>query len=312
MDFYGDARMSVFRPRYLVSEMLHCDNFAYSPHHVVLRTVRPSGGRIEVHALNTETGKPTTFSACKVILCAGAINTAKIALNSLGLLNRQTGLLSNPYTYFPCVNLAMLGRPAADRRHSLAQLGGVLLSTAGESVDGVFQMYSYRSLLLFKLVKEMPLPPRSGLLVARALLNALAIFGIFFKDRQSDLKTMSIRATEPDQPSSVQFHYSLSETEQAWRREAEQRFRRGLWQMRCVPIGRVNPGSAGSIHYAGTVPSANPLLSGFHTNSDGCIEGLPGVYTGDSASWTYLPAKGLSFTLAANGIRVARMAAQAL
>ena len=77
-------------------------------------------------------------------------------------------------------------------------------------------------------------------------------------------------------------------------------------------MGRVNPGSAGSIHYAGTVPSADPLIPGFQTNPDGCIEGLPGVYAGDSASWTFLPAKGLSFTLAANAIRVARLAAKAL
>jgi hypothetical protein len=173
-------------------------------------------------------------------------------------------------------------------------------------------MYSYRSLLLFKLVKEMPLPPRSGLLVARALVNALAIFGIFFKDRQSGSKTLSIRSAGPNQAPAVQFDYALSESEQAWRREAEQRFRRGLREMGCVPMGRVNPGSAGSIHYAGTVPFATPLLPGFQTNPDGCIEGLPGVYAGDSAAWTFLPAKGLSFTLAANGIRVARMAAKAL
>jgi hypothetical protein len=206
----------------------------------------------------------------------------------------------------------MLGRPAADRRHSLAQLGGVLLSRAGDSVDAVFQMYSYRSLLLFKLAKEMPLPPRYGLLVARALVNALAIFGLFFKDLQSDAKALRILPAPPDEIPTLQSDYALSGVERAWQRETEQRFRCGLWRMRCLPTGRINPGNAASIHYAGTVPFANPLLPEFHTNPDGTIEGLPRVYAGDSASWNFLPAKGLSFTLAANGIRVARRVAQAL
>jgi hypothetical protein len=312
MDFYGDSRMSVFRPRYLVTEMLRGDNFSYTPHHVVLRVAKLFGGGIAVSAIDTRDGKPATFLARRVILCAGALNTARIGLNSLGIFRRPTGLLCNPYTYFPTVNLEMLGRPAADRRHSMAQLGGVLLSSGGDWVDGVFQMYSYRSLLLFKLVKEMPLPPRAGLLVARALVNALAIFGLFFQDRQSIAKRLSILPAAPDRTPALHFDYSLSRSEQEWRGEAERRFRRALWKMGCMPIGRINPGNAGSIHYAGTAPFSNPLLPGFQTNPDGCVEGLPGVYTGDSASWAYLPAKGLSFTLAANGIRVARLLARAL
>jgi hypothetical protein len=312
MDFYGDSRMSVFRPRYLVSEMRRSGYFTYTPGHAVLRVRALPEGAVEVLALNTQGGGPVSFRARTAVLCAGALNTGRIALNSLGLAGRRTTLLCSPYTYFPCVNLAMLGQPAADRRHSMAQFGGVLLSRAGDSVDGVFQMYSYRSLLLFKLAKEMPLPPRYGLWVARALVNALAIFGLFFKDLQSDAKALRILPGPPDEIPTLQFDYAPSEVERAWRREAEQRFRRGLRRMRCLPIGRINPGDAASIHYAGTVPFSNPLLPEFHTNPDGSIERLPGVYLGDSAPWNFLPAKGLSFTLAANGIRVARRVAQAL
>jgi len=312
MDFYGDSRMSIFRPRYLVTEMLRSKNFTYSPGHAVLSVTKLPGDDIGVLALHTESGKPVSFTAKKVVLCAGAINTGRITLNSLGLFHKQTSLLCSPYTYFPCVNLRMLGKRAADQRHSMAQFGGVLLSNTGDRVDGVFQMYSYRSLLIFKLVKEMPLPPSSALLAARVLINALAIFGIFFEDLQSQEKTLQIVPTGADQPPALQFSYSLSEVEENWKQEAEQRFRRGLWQMGCVPIGRVDPGHGGSIHYAGTVPFRNPKLSGVQTNTDGCVEGLPGVYVGDSASWTYLSAKGPSFTLSANAIRVARMAARTL
>src|SRR5262249_44715818 len=36
MDFYSDSRMSVFRPRYLVNEMLQSKHFTYTPRHAVL------------------------------------------------------------------------------------------------------------------------------------------------------------------------------------------------------------------------------------------------------------------------------------
>jgi hypothetical protein len=305
MDFYGDSGMSVFRPRYLVSEMMTRENFSYTPGYAVVRVSR-TPEYVEVAARSTRSQEIVCFTAKRVVLCAGAINTGRIALNSLGLVNRRTTLLCNPYTYFPCVNLAMLGRIATERRHSLAQFGGVLLSPERDSVDGVFQMYSYRSLLLFKLAKEMPLPPRYGLLVARALVNALAIFGLFFKDVQSNQKSLQILPGPADQPPTLAFDYNLSSDEAEWRRQSEERFRRALFAMGCVPMGRIHPGHAGSIHYAGTVPVFNPLIPGFHTNATGEIDPLPGVYAGDSAPWTFLPAKGLSFTLAANGIRVAR------
>jgi len=312
MDFYGDSRMSIFRPRYLVAEMLRSKDFTYSPYHTVLRVQHLAENAIALRAINTQTNEPVSFTGKRVILCAGAINTARIALGSLGLNHRTTTLLCNPYTYFPCINLSMLGKRSADLRHSMAQFGGVLLSNAGGPVFGAFQMYSYRSLLLFKLVKEMPLPPAAGLLAARALANSLAIFGIFFQDAQSHYKTLRVIPTTPDRSPALQFTYTLSSEERERKAEAESRFRKGLRQMGCIPIGRVDPGPAGSIHYAGTVPFTNPLLPGFRTNGDGCIEGLSHVYAGDSSSWNCLPAKGLSFTLAANAIRVARMAARGL
>jgi hypothetical protein len=114
----------------------------------------------------------------------------------------------------------MLGKRSADLRHSMAQFGGVLLSNAGGPVFGAFQMYSYRSLLLFKLVKEMPLPPAAGLLAARALANSLAIFGIFFQDAQSHYKTLRVIPTTPDRSPALQFTYTLSSEERERKAEA--------------------------------------------------------------------------------------------
>jgi hypothetical protein len=312
MDFYSDSRQSIFRPRYLIEQLHSFPRFEYRRERLVIR-FESTPACVRVHARNLATNTPETCTARRVLLCAGAINTARIVLNSLGLAGVRTTLLCNPYTYFPSVNLRMLGREARDRRHSMAQIGGVLECPDGSGrVRGAFQMYSYRSLLLFKLVKEMPLPPSQGLLVARCLLNSLAIFGIFFADAQSEAKCLALRETSEASSPVLRASYELSVQEKADKQEAEQRLAAAMRRLRCIPIGRVDPGNAGSIHYAGTIPFHNPLTPRFHCHPDSTIEGAPGVYVGDSASWNFLPAKGLSFTLMANAIRVARMAAGSL
>jgi len=311
MDFYGDSRKSVFRPRYLIERLRQEPNFDYRPGMAVFRIVSRSGERPRVQARDVATGKVEEFSAGKVVLCANALNSGRIVLNSLPLENRRTSVLCNPYTYFPTVNLGMLGRAADGRRHSLAQFGGVLLDSAGREIDGVFQMYSYRSLLLFKLVKEMPLPPSLGLLLARTLASSLSIFGIFFRDEMSEGKRMELTPGQPAERPSLRFSHTLSVRERVWKREGESRFRGAIVSAGCIPLGMVDPGPAGSIHYAGTIPLENPVNPAVRTLPDGTIEGLPNVYAGDSSSWVKLPAKGLSFTLAANGIRVAELVAKA-
>lgn len=310
MDFYGDSGKSVFRPRYLIEELRSNPAFDYRAGMAVFQIDSKPGERPCVHAVNTATGAIEKFTAARVVLCANALNSGRIVLNSLSLAKAQTTLLCNPYTYFPSVNLGMLGRPAGDRRHSLAQFGGVLLDDAGREIDGVFQMYSYRSLLLFKLVKEIPLPPSLGLLLARTLATSLSIFGIFFRDKMTEGKRMELVAGQPLEKPKLRFAHSFTPNEIAWKRACEARFRSALLRSHCVPIGQVDPGPAGSIHYAGTIPFTNPVNPHVRTLPDGTIAGLPNVFTGDSSSWSALPAKGLSFTLAANAIRVAELAAK--
>ena len=305
MDFYGDVRKSIYRPAYMIAELKKRPAFEYLGGRLALRFEnRPD--RVIVSARNLETDAIERHTAGRLMLCAGALNSARIALHSLALGGVvKSPILCNPYTYFPTVNLPMLGRAAGDRRYSMAQLGGVMEQIGGADVRGCYQMYSYRSLLLFKLVKEMPLPPQLGLTVARVLQNSLAIFGIFFSDQQQDSKFLSIKSAALDEMPVLQFDYRQTPGEIADQARHESQFAAALRSLRCFPIGKVDPGKAGSIHYAGTIPLENPFDKRFHSNPDGTLEGANRVYLGDGAAWNYLPAKGLSFTLMANALRVA-------
>jgi len=167
-------------------------------------------------------------------------------------------------------------------------------------------------LLLFKLVKEFPLPPKLGFLFARALVNSLSIVAVWHSCGQSTLRRAALGASGdfPALPS-MEFTYSIEDDRQREILAREKNLRRFLRQLRLVPLKTVDTGPAGGIHYAGTLPSESASFPAY-THSTGQVRAMPNVYVGDSSSWNYLPAKGLSFTLMANAIRVARHVASTI
>jgi hypothetical protein len=199
----------------------------------------------------------------------------------------------------------MLGREAIDRRHSLSQL--VAICAPQDAPDDVVsaQFYSYRSLLLFKLVKEIPLPAWAGLQIARLVMSSLAIVGIHHSDASHAGKTLRILPHAADGLPEVRFDFRPSEEEQWRRRRREGVLVRQLLRLGVVPYAKLSPGLASSIHYAGTLPvCATPELP-FASRRDGRLWAAPHVYVGDSAGWRFLPAKGLTYTIMANARRVA-------
>jgi hypothetical protein len=206
----------------------------------------------------------------------------------------------------PMVNLRMFGREADDARHSLAQLHVWLEDGPGLSDNCSVQLYSYRSLLLFKLVKEMPLPPWLGLQVARALVNSFAICGVFTSDEQSERKAMRLAAAGGDDVARLEIDYARDAGEERRRKRLQDRLAAEMRRIGCYTLKRIDPGNAASIHYAGTVPFSSPFHGAVSTEPDHRLAGRRFTYIGDSSSWNWLPSKGLMFTVMASARRIAR------
>jgi hypothetical protein len=141
------------------------------------------------------------------------------------------------------------------------------------------------------------------LLVARAMVDALAIFGVFFPDESGPTKIMRLGVSTTSPAPDLHISYARPKDEQARQASLEAGVRRNLLSLGCLPLGRVDPGQAGSIHYAGTIPQRNPVNPQFHTRSDGRLGGSDRVFVGDCATWNWLPCKGPTFTAMA-GARV--------
>jgi len=308
-DFYGEARRSAYRPRYTVERLLKAPNFTYIPGCLALTFGETPDG---VELSCSRGGERTAVRGRRLLLCAGALGSARLALASMPLARRETSLLCSAYVYYPTLNLRMLGRPAADRRHSMAQLMAVFGDLSRPESTCSMQLYSYRSLLLFKIIKEMPLAPWAGLLVARAMQDALSIFGVFFPDAAGPTKTLRLGKSVSSPAPDLDISYALTEEQAALQRKLERGLSRCLLRLGCVPLGRVDPGKAGSIHYAGTLPRINPVNPDLYTQADGRLGGCERVFVGDSSSWNWLPCKGPTFTAMAGARAVAGQVAASL
>ncbi len=60
-----------------------------------------------------------------------------------------------------------------------------------------------------------------------------------------------------------------------------------------------------SIHYGGSLPMRKDPRNRYETHPDGRLKGSRHVYIGDSANFSQLPAKNLTFTIMANSMRIA-------
>ena len=103
----------------------------------------------------------------------------------------QAPLGAGVYAYTQ-INGAMLGRTSRDARHSLAQLVATLSDTADDPTAVFVSIYSYRSLLLYRLAAKMPLPPALGLLAARTLVSTFTFCDVHFPDASSPGKYIDV------------------------------------------------------------------------------------------------------------------------
>lgn len=302
MDFYSDESRSLYRPRYTIEELKLRENFRYVPDTLAL-AFRDDGRGVTLACRNVSTGEAFELQAERLIVAAGAMGTTTLVLRSFGRFDERAPLLSNPYHYIPSLNLRMLGRPSANRRHSYAQLIGVLAPSDAAAGLLVVTFFSYRALLLFKVVKELPLPASLGLLATRFVQTALTIVGVHHPERGSGQKWMALRRGGDD--GLLETSYELSVAEQKAVRRQLSETRSMLSALRCVPLTTIDPGSGSSIHYAGGLRITGDRNDALGTDADGRLHAAQNVYVADSANWLWLPAKGPTMTLMAVARRVA-------
>ena len=303
MDFWTNVGESVYRPHVTLRELERRPNFRYHRRVLASRFSESEKDGVSVNTIMLDGRGEEAVTGRALVIAAGSLGTTRIVLRSLDSYDCPVPFACNPHTYIPCVHYRGLGTAHRDHCHSLAQLTMIHDPTGNRERLVQGQLYSYRSLLLFRLLKETPLPYREGLRIIRALAPSLVIWVVQHADEPEPGKFCILRRGEDVLHDRLEIGYRCSDSTLRRIDDDETAMLRHIRRLGCWPSRPVHPGHGSSVHYGGQFPMTQeprPLT----TETSGRLRGTQSVYLADGATFAYLPAKGLTLTLMANANRV--------
>lgn len=299
MDFYDDNTESAWRPWITINALRTKDNFTYISDFLATN-FSETPRTATIHGIDPHTKKAVAFSCNKLILATGALGSARIALRSQGKNGTRTPFLCNPYTYVPCIQPSMFGAGREPRKIGFGQLSAFLSDENVEHGSSILTLYSYQSLMLFRIIRQAPLNFSDARPLMQYLSSGLVVTGIQHSDAANPDKYLTLQKDAASLTGDALFaDYHQTAEELAAQRTRENRYISAIRRTGLFAVERMNPGNGSSVHYAGTLPYADqekPLT----LDSRGKLHGTRAVYVADSSGYKYLPARGLTFSILAN------------
>jgi hypothetical protein len=306
MDFWHDNEESVYRPWMTVDKLKAKPNFQLEEKILAIK-FEETGNLVKVICRHVETNEEKIFWCNKLVLCSGVLGTARIVLRSFNI-DQKLPLICNPYVYVPMVNYSRLGKVQPRYKSGMGQMVLFYDKKQDNSDVAMAAMFTYRQLLLFRLIKEAPVNFAAGRQVMQYLVPSMVIAGIHHPEYGGGNKFIELKA-DSNSPTGDILHteYILNDAEQKEVLATESKFFKTFFSLGCIPLQKVYPGHGSSIHYGGTLPFSDKEEL-YSTAKNGLLNQTKNVWVADGSSFKYIPAKGISFTLMANANRVAKHA----
>jgi choline dehydrogenase-like flavoprotein len=302
---WGCPRQSLYAPSSTLRKLERNANFRYVRGAYVTHFTY-EGDSISAVIAACADGIVRQFTASLYALAAGTLCSSKILLDSIyrrtGTVHELPGLMDNSVLMVPFVSLGMLGQPVRTRSYQFHQLAlGIEQPRPEEYVHG--QITTLKAAAVHPIAQSLPFDLRSALGVFRIAHAALGVANVWLPDRRSEANVVTIRPRRGSQDTDLVVRCAA---------DAPTRFdapattlRRALRRLGCfVPPGmtqRLPRGAA--VHYAGTLPMYRERRR-FSCEPTCRSHDFRNLYFADGASFPFLPAKNLSFTLMANAVRV--------
>ncbi|MFN0178754.1 MAG: GMC oxidoreductase [Gemmatimonadales bacterium] len=307
---WGCPTDAIYSPAVTLRECRAHSGFAYLPGWLVSHYDYNGEGRVTgLTATPVNGGEPRVFTADQYALAAGALTSSKIVLESIhrrtGVVERLPGLMDNRQIHLPFLLPAMIGQAVPRDSYQFHHLAfGVERPDPTEYIHG--QITTLRAASVHPVVSSLPMDFRGAMAAFRGLRSGLALANINLHDRRRSTSTLSIRPRDSGPPA-LQLDYADDPAEPGQIDAAVRSTRRALGGLGALfPPGmtRVLPKGA-SVHYAGTLPMSRDRAR-LGARPDGRSWDFPNLTFADGATFPFLPAKNLTFTLMANAVRLGR------
>lgn len=284
---------AIYNPAATIDDLVASGAVEYEAGWIV-RTFRQTENGLTVSAAGPG-GSTQEFHARRLILAAGALNTARIVLASASDFATRLPLLDNPMTVLPVLHPRFAGVPAGGPESGFAQLNVVLgAERFGRKYQG--SVYSTASAQVSEFLAQLPFSLGANRRLLRSLLPAISLVMVFYPASPSSSQYVQLR-----EDGSLEASYPW-QPDAGLAGELAGVFRAlGCWAH--AGIAR-HAGPGQGIHYAGTLPHASSP-GRYQLHADGRLEGTRSVYVCDGSCFPHLPARNLTFTIMANAHRIA-------
>lgn len=293
---------SIYSPRFTIDRLIADGKVNYE-NHTLVQSWEELDGVVTVECVNIRTGHPVSYKCRMLVLAAGAINTTKIVLSSFRDYKTRLHLLENPALMIPLVLPSSIGRRLDSEAFGLVQLNVIWQSEAyGDLLQG--SVTEITSPMRAEFFASLPYSAHANLGLIRYLIPAMMVLQLYFPASAQIPNTISVRENGNLE---IQGHPNSLDLQKL--KPFLKYFRSfGGWSHTKLVI-RVPTGHA--IHYAGTLPMKE-VPGRYQCDHQGRLDGAKNVFIADSASFSDLPAKNMSFTMMANAMRVMKYVVERL
>jgi choline dehydrogenase-like flavoprotein len=262
------------------------------------------GEAIVVEAVFVKDQKRISFECKKLILAAGAVGNAKLALASRRDYRSKLILLDNRAVQFPFLLPKRIGKRLEKSSFGLTQLNFVY--------DPASRKEYYQGSLLdliaparAEFYSNFPFAASDNIKMIKYILPAMMVLQLYLPSMPETGASLSL-----SQDGEVEILGKNREVDKKLIGEIIRIFRK-LGALTSALLV-VKPSNGLGIHYAGTLPMTGSPKNPYECDRFGELFGEPGVYVADGSTFPRLSSKNFSFAVMANAMRIADGVVQSL
>lgn len=310
---WGCPKNAIYTPSQTLAQCREYPGFTYMPGLRVSHFKFTSENRItSVIAEPLGAGEARELPVGRLVLAAGTLCSSKIFLDSIfratGKIVKLCGLMDNRQVLVPFVNLRLIGQPYQAESYQYHQLGiGLDTGNPKGYIHGLIT--TLKTALLHPIIQNLPCDTKTAIFLVRNLHSGLGVINVNFHDTRRKENYLTLEPTRERGHTRLLIHYEPAKGQEQLLARSLRTIKKALWRLGCfVPPGmtHIRPMGA-SAHYSGTLPMSTENLP--YTVSRDCrSHDFENLYLADGATFPFLPAKNLTFTLMANATRVAENA----
>ena len=298
MEFFQSEIDAIYTPAFTLDELVREDRVDYRPGWLVERFEEIEGG-VEVFARSVDGREIRSFKARKLLLGAGALNTARIVLASAKDTMTCLPIMDNPMSCFPVFRIDRLGRALEPEDGSAGQLNIICQEVEGVgTVQGAF--LGTNGPLRSDVIFDLPLPASAANTILKHTASATAFIILFYPGVVRPGNFLRFKRN-----GALEIEYKPEPRTRMLEIKLMKMLRKVGYHSHSALLQY--PPMGNGLHYAGMLPMReNPER--YQCHPDGRLSGTQNVHIIDGACFSALPAKNLTFTIMASAMRIASIA----